>query len=168
MKTPGALTFCLLLVGSCANQSPTTPAGGEDMAQAADADACALSPPPNPEFLCQPTGAGACQSCNDCRQIEDGSAKTASAQCGAACIGATSPSCTRDCLHRKTTLSDGCITCLDMYFQCLLQNCLAECSGGTPAQCTTCSRNKPSAGAGSCSGALEQCSGATANPSYQP
>lgn len=177
MKTTRTLSI-LLLMSACGS-GPTGGVGGvgggdlagqtpADLASNSDGGMCGYPTPPNPEFTCSPTGSGACQSCGDCKQVEDGSAKMASATCGTSCIGSPSATCTKDCLKQKTTLSDGCIGCLDAFYQCLVANCLSPCTVGTAADCAACSRAKPDVGAASCSGMLEQCSGAKANPNYMP
>jgi hypothetical protein len=112
------------------------------------------------EYSCEPNGGLACNNCNDCRQIIDGSAKKAASDCGVQCGG--SRSCAASCLKQSTTLSDPCSGCLLDFFDCLVQNCLANCLGTTPDACSQCARTRPSA-ADSCSSRLEKCSGAHAN-----
>jgi hypothetical protein len=165
----------VLWVSACGS-SPVNNPGNSDLAGAhggdltifSDGGICGYPTPPNPEFTCAPSGAGACQSCSDCQQIENGTAKMAVVTCGTSCIGSPSSTCTADCLKKKTTLSTNCIGCFAQYYQCLVANCLTPCTVGQPADCTMCSRTKPGAGAASCSGVLESCSGAQANPSYKP
>ena len=167
-------TFALLFVFACA-ADPGHPAVDGAATQMADAaptsdaasNSCNLMPPANPEFLCDPHGSGQCQNCGDCQLVEDGTAARVSAQCGTQCQGSSNPTCAKDCLTHNSSLSGGCATCLNDYYNCLVAHCLAQCIGGASQACTDCSRTQPMPGP-SCSDALIGCSGITRNPNYMP
>ena len=54
---------------------------------------------------------------------------------------------------------------LDQFFACIVERCVGPCVAGTNAECTECSRNKPTPEE-SCSQAFFDCSGAELNPDY--
>ena len=172
MRTTSTL---LLLFAACAGD-PGHPAVDAAMSSSIDgptsqgedaATSCMIPTPNNAEFLCDPTGLGACQNCGDCTLVEDGTAQRVAAMCGTQCSGSSSQTCARDCLTHNSTLTGGCADCLNVYFNCLVAHCLAQCIGGASQACTDCSRTQPMPGP-SCSDALLGCSGITRNPSYMP
>jgi hypothetical protein len=170
MKNTWTFAFAFLLA-ACAADPGHPAADGAPMIDAATGDAagnsCNLQPPANAEFLCEPQGSGACQNCGDCQLVEDGTAARVSAQCGSQCQGSSSPTCAKDCLQQNSTLTGGCATCLNDYFNCLVAHCLAQCIGGASQACTDCSRTQPMPGP-SCSDTLIGCSGISRNPNYMP
>jgi len=139
-------------------------ASGEAGASGTDPVECEPELPPesSAEFLCDPSGDLACNNCNDCGLVMDGSAKSEATTCGVQC--GSSLSCAEDCLTNNIGLSGECTGCLVDFFDCLKANCLAQCLGTTPDACTECSRTKPEGE--SCSEALETCSGATRNEDF--
>lgn len=136
-------------------------AGGEAGGGAVGAEATECDPllpdEASAEFVCDPAGDLACNNCHDCGKVMDGSAKAEAATCGIQC--GSSRSCAEDCLTDNLGLFGDCTGCLIDFFDCLKANCLTQCLGNTPDDCTECSRTKPPGV--SCSEALETCGGAT-------
>jgi hypothetical protein len=121
-------------------------------------------PQPDEEYICEPGGPGACQNDNDCVLIRDGSAKDTAKTCGIECATSVNASCAKDCIQMRTPIGDACADCLDLFFDCILSQCLGPCASGTAEQCAQCSRDKPAGN--SCSDQWYACSGTSENPDY--
>jgi len=172
MKTTStllALSVTLLLVACDGGDD-----GGGGGGPAADAGTDSADPGADAarnttqEYFCEPTGEAACENDTDCPLLEDGSAKQEAIACGKACLG-TPPedNCTENCIVERLETTPKCADCLDLFFTCISQRCIAECGFGTNAECTQCSRNEPTPEE-SCSAGFFECSGAVLNPDYVP
>ena len=157
----------LLLLASCGESDDQTPSPGPGSQPDADAggggDAAVNT---TQEYFCDPAGEAACENDTDCPLVENGSAKAKATECGKACLGTPAEDlCTENCIVDQLHTTRGCAGCLDVFFSCLFERCVAPCLTGTPAECTTCSRNEPTPET-SCSGGFFVCSGAVLNPDY--
>jgi hypothetical protein len=147
---------------------------GGDFADASVLDPTSIdggSPDPEPapifagKYLCDPTGAAACQNPSDCPIIVDPAAEEAAKQCGIGCVTSLNPACAQDCILAETALSQACTGCLDAFFNCLIAQCLGPCVSGTAEDCAECGRTRPARN--SCSAQWYACSGTELNPDYQ-
>lgn len=143
-------------------EAPVDGGGSQDVDAAAPSEQCVLDAA-NPEYLCDPNGAGACQNCHDCQQIESGVAKKAATDCGTSC--GSDKACASKCVKDRVGATDECTTCLTSFYDCLVTTCLAECIAGGSV-CTDCSRNKRGADGATCSDKWFACSGTERNPNF--
>lgn len=75
---------------------------------------------------CNPSGAGACESAEDCSALEAGAFENLDVGACPDCEELTSSNCVR-CLSERTGLSEDCSECVAEWLSCAVVNCLLEC-----------------------------------------
>ena len=87
---------------------------------------------------CEPTGAGACESTNDCTALEQGVLQELdAANCPDCRDDVLGQACQR-CLAVETGLSGPCTSCIAQSISCLTDYCLLACQPDADAGCDQC------------------------------
>jgi hypothetical protein len=101
---------------------------------------------------CNVDGDKPCENASDCMAIVSGEMQAASPTCGFQCFG-VEEGCDAPCLEEEAGLSAECAECQEPAFNCVAENCLAQCGGaGMEEQCSACIVENCSAEVSACNG----------------